>query len=95
MAIKEEEQNKNGMKVVDNMDGEKSAEDKLNMKVSGLDKSRVRQLMLLREEAESKGDSDKVKEIDAELLKMCFLCLLVRLLYYKTLSLILKVDIDV
>jgi hypothetical protein len=70
MAIKEEEQKKNGMKVVDNMDGEKSAEDKLNMKVSGLDKSRVRQLMLLREEAESKGDSDKVKEIDAELFKM-------------------------
>ena len=31
MAIKEEEQKKNGMKVVDNMDGEKSAEDKLNM----------------------------------------------------------------
>jgi hypothetical protein len=70
MAIKEEEQKKNGMKVVDNMDGEKSAEDKLNMKVSGLDKSRVRQLMLLREEAESKGDTDKVKEIDAELFKM-------------------------
>jgi hypothetical protein len=70
MAIKEEKQKKNGMKVVDNMDGEKSAEDKLNMKVSGLDKSRVRQLMLLREEAESKGDSDKVKEIDAELFKM-------------------------
>jgi hypothetical protein len=70
MAIKEEEQKKNGMKVVDNMDGEKSAEDKLNMKVSGLDKSRVRQLMLLREEAESKGDNDKVKEIDAELFKM-------------------------
>jgi hypothetical protein len=70
MAIKEEEQKKNGMKVVDNMDGEKSAEDKLNMKVSELDKSRVRQLMLLKEEAESKGDTDKVKEIDAELFKM-------------------------
>ena len=69
MAIKEE-QKKNGMKVVDNMDGEKSAEDKLNMKVSELDKSRVRQLMLLKEEAESKGDTDKVKEIDAELFKM-------------------------
>ena len=36
MAIREEEQKKNGMKVVDNMDGEKSAEDKLNMKVSEL-----------------------------------------------------------
>jgi hypothetical protein len=70
MAIREEEQKKNGMKVVDNMDGEKSAEDKLNMKVSELDKSRVRQLMLLKEEAESKGDTDKVKEIDAELFKM-------------------------
>ena len=31
MAIKEEEQKKNGMKIVDNMDGEKSAEAKLNM----------------------------------------------------------------
>ena len=30
MAIKEEEQ-KNGMKIVDNMDGAKNAEDKLNM----------------------------------------------------------------
>ena len=69
MAIKEE-QKKNGMKVVDNMDGEKSAEDKLNMKVSELDKSRVKQLMLLKEEAESKGDTDKVKEIDEELFKM-------------------------
>ena len=69
MAIKEE-QKKNGMKVVDNMDGEKSAEDKLNIKVSELDKSRVKQLMLLKEEAESKGDTDKVKEIDAELFKM-------------------------
>ena len=70
MAIREEEQKKNGMKVVDNMDGEKSAEDKLNMKVSELDKSRIKQLMLLKEEAESKGDTDKVKEIDAELFKM-------------------------
>ena len=34
MAIKEEEQKKNGMRIVDNMDGEKSAEDKLNMKVA-------------------------------------------------------------
>ena len=70
MAIRKEEEKKNGMKITDNMDGEKSAEDKLNMKVSELDKSRVRQLMLLKEEAESKGDTDKVKEIDAELFKM-------------------------
>ena len=33
MAIKEE-QIKNGMKVVDNMDGEKNAEKKLNIKVA-------------------------------------------------------------
>ena len=68
MAIKEEM--KNGMKIVDNMDGMKNATEKLNMKVSELDKSRVRQLMLLKEEAESKGDTDKVKEIDAELFKL-------------------------
>jgi len=28
MAIKEEEQKKNGMKIIDNMDGAKSAEDR-------------------------------------------------------------------
>ena len=34
MAIKEEEQKKNGMKIVDNMDGTKNATEKLNMKVA-------------------------------------------------------------
>ena len=34
MAIKEEEQKKNGMKIVDNMDGMKNATQKLNMKVA-------------------------------------------------------------
>ena len=34
MAIKEQEEKKNGMKIIDNMDGEKSAEDKLNMIVA-------------------------------------------------------------
>ena len=34
MAIKEEEQKKNGMKIVDNMDGAKNATQKLNMKVA-------------------------------------------------------------
>ena len=34
MAIKEEEQKKNGMKIVDNMDGMKNATKKLNMKVA-------------------------------------------------------------
>ena len=34
MAIKEEEQKKNGMKIVTNVNGEKRADDKLNMKVA-------------------------------------------------------------
>ena len=44
MAIKEE-QMKNGMKVVDNMDGEKNAIKKLNIEVSDLSKSRIKQLL--------------------------------------------------
>ena len=40
------------------------------MEVADLDKSRIRQLMLLKEEAEAKGDFDKIKEIDAELFQM-------------------------
>ena len=34
MAIRKEEQKKNGMKIVDNMDGMKNATEKLNMKVA-------------------------------------------------------------
>ena len=34
MAIKEEEQKKNGMKIVDNIDGAKNATQKLNIKVA-------------------------------------------------------------
>jgi len=37
MAIKEE-QMKNGMKIVDNMNGEKNAEDKLNARMTGIPK---------------------------------------------------------
>ena len=40
------------------------------MEVADLDKSRIKQLMQLKEEAESKGDFDKIKEIDAELFQM-------------------------
>ena len=61
---------KNGMKVVDNMDGEKNALKKLNIEVADLDKSRIKQLLLLKEEAERKGDADKIKEIDSELFQM-------------------------
>ena len=38
MAIKEEEQKKNGMKIVDNLDGMKNATAKLNTKVAGIPK---------------------------------------------------------
>jgi hypothetical protein len=64
------EQKKNGMKIVDNMDGEKNAVKKLNIEVADLDKSRIKQLLLLKEEAERKGDADKIKEIDSELFQM-------------------------
>ena len=37
---------------------------------ASLDKSRIKQLMLLKEEAESNQDFDKIKEIDAELFQM-------------------------
>ena len=38
MAIKEEEQKKNGMKIVDNMDGMNNATEKLNVKMVGIPK---------------------------------------------------------
>ena len=45
MAIKEEEQKKNGMKIVDNMDGMKNATEKLNMKVADVsDKMNVSEI---------------------------------------------------
>ena len=40
------------------------------IEVADLDKSRIKQLMQLKEEAESKGDFDKIIEIDAELFQM-------------------------
>ena len=74
MAIKKDTdkvvEEKNGMKITDNMDGEKNAIKKLNIEVADLDKSRIRQLLLLKEEAERKGDADKIKEIDSELFQM-------------------------
>ena len=57
MAIKEEEQKKNGMKIVDNMDGEKSAEDKLNMKVADVsDKMNTAQIQEYLRRAKEGGD---------------------------------------
>jgi hypothetical protein len=40
------------------------------IEVADLDKSRIKQLMQLKEEAESKGDFDKIIEIDTELFQM-------------------------
>jgi hypothetical protein len=73
MAIERENkpvEEKNNMKVTDNMDGEERANEKLNIEVSDLSKSRIKQLLLLKEEAERKGDTDKIKEIESELFQM-------------------------
>ena len=60
MAIKEEEQKKNGMKIVDNMDGEKSAEDKLNMKVADVsDKMNTKEIQEYLRRAKSGEDVTK------------------------------------
>ena len=51
----------------------KTAEDNLNYannKLVALSKSRITQLMQLKEEAISEGDNDKVKEIESELFLM-------------------------
>tara|TARA_R100001594_G_scaffold58465_1_gene92461 strand:+ start:730 stop:927 length:198 start_codon:yes stop_codon:yes gene_type:complete len=51
----------------------KTAEDNLNYannKLVALSKSRITQLTQLKEEAISKGDNDKVKEIESELFLM-------------------------
>ena len=40
------------------------------MEVADLDKSRIKQLMQLKEEAEVNQDFDKIQEIDAELFQM-------------------------
>ena len=40
------------------------------IEVAGLDKSRIKQLMQIKEEAEANQDFDKIQEIDAELFQM-------------------------
>ena len=57
MAIKEEEQKKNGMKIVDNMDGMKSATKKLNMKVADVsDKMNTKEIQEYLRRAKSGED---------------------------------------
>ena len=57
MAIKEEEQKKNGMKIVDNMDGMKNATEKLNMKVADVsDKMNTKEIQVYLRRAKSGED---------------------------------------
>ena len=56
MAIKEEEK-KNGMKIVDNMDGMKNATEKLNMKVADVsDKMNTAEIQEYLRRAKTGGD---------------------------------------
>ena len=60
MAIKEEEQKKNGMKIVDNMDGMKNATQKLNMKVADVsDKMNTKEIQEYLRRAKSGEDVTK------------------------------------
>ena len=57
MAIKQEEQKKNGMKIVDNMDGMKNATEKLNMKVADVsDKMNTKEIQEYLRRAKSGED---------------------------------------
>ena len=60
MAIKEEEQKKNGMKIIDNMDGMKNATEKLNMKVADVsDKMNTKEIQEYLRRAKSGEDVTK------------------------------------
>ena len=76
MAIKEEEKKKNGMKIVDNMDGMKNATEKLNMKVADItDKmtlSEIREYLRRVEKGESVKDlleNKNIKKIELDQLQ--------------------------
>ena len=76
MAIKEEEQKKNGMKIVDNLDGMKNATEKLNMKVADItDKmtlSEIREYLRRVEKGESVKDlleNKNIKKIELDQLQ--------------------------
>ena len=57
MAIKEKEQKKNGMKIVDNMGGTKNATQKLNMKVADVsDKMNTKEIQEYLRRAKSGED---------------------------------------
>ena len=67
MEIKSEEKNYLNEHAKNNKNEKYKAQ---AIEVAGLDKSRIKQLKLLKEEAEAKGDFDKIKEIDHELFQM-------------------------
>jgi len=67
MEIKSEEKNYLNEHAKNNKNEKYKAQ---AIEVAGLDKSRIKQLKLLKEEAEAKGDFDKIKEIDTELFQM-------------------------
>ena len=72
MAIKEEEQKKNGMTIIDNMDGEKSALEKLNMKKADIsDKMNTSQIKEYIRRAKSGQDvNEYLKQFDLKKIEL-------------------------
>ena len=67
MEIKSEEKNYLNEHPKNNKNEKYKAQ---TIEVAELDKSRIKQLMQLKEEAEANQDFDKIQEIDAELFQM-------------------------
>jgi len=67
MEIKSEEKNYLNEHPKNNKNEKYKAQ---TIEVVGLDKSRIKQLMQLKEEAEANQDFDKIQQIDAELFQM-------------------------
>tara|TARA_R100001463_G_scaffold50654_1_gene101105 strand:- start:45 stop:296 length:252 start_codon:yes stop_codon:yes gene_type:complete len=72
MAIKEQEEKKNGMKITDNMDGEKSALEKLNMKKADIsDKMNTSQIKEYIRRAKSGQDvNEYLKQFDLKKIEL-------------------------
>ena len=72
MAIKEEEQKKNGMKIIDNMDGAKNATQKLNMKVADVsDKMNTKDIQeYLRRAKEGLDVNDYLDKFDLKKIEL-------------------------
>ena len=72
MAIRKEEEKKVGMKVTDNMDGEKSALEKLNMKKADIsDKMNTSQIKEYIRRAKSGQDvNDYLKQFDLKKIEL-------------------------